>query len=578
MTMTQAEFIRKYNDENKIPFNDELFARDEDEIMVELMKVILSAQRNQIFTIKVDSFIITEDYDKINQILADYTNNTVKNMKKKEANEYEYVNLKDTYAKLLTVKYFIKVKNDSQMLDVHILVPKIIDKYYFKIAGNMWLAMLQIVDGSTYNNALTNNAKKHSITCKTAMPVRIYKNSCILTDINDKQFECVYYTSNIFKKTLPVFKYIFAKYGYIGTQQFTGVDVIFISSNPVHDETMYCVKIKDNIYINVPKYVFDNDYVTQSIFYTMHKAISEAKKITIAKIMTNDFWLESLGHEFKSTTAKKGLELLNSLEGIYDISTKEDIRLDEYTKRNIYSILLWIVREFSKLRNKDNLDVTLKRVRYGQYIASLYSMKLIAGLKRLSDIKNKVELKSIIRAIKTKPTYLLDEICKCNLVNYRNLVNDLDSLLAIKYSYKGVSGIGDKSNKSIPTIYRHVHPSQLGIMDTDSSPKSDPGISGVLCPMLKLYDSYFSDYEEPNYWEKEFKQTMDEYKAMTNKKEVLHFQKSIGIPVNEEELSLIEENLAISKNLIKPLIYTYEDSRLEKYTPILEIGGRIFFE
>ena len=158
------------------------------------------------------------------------------------------------------------------------------------------------------------------------------------------------------------------------------------------------------------------------------------------------------------------------------------------------------------------------------------------------------------------------------------MVNDLDSLLAIKYSYKGVSGIGDKSNKSIPTIYRHVHPSQLGIMDTDSSPKSDPGISGVLCPMLKLYDSYFSDYEEPNYWEKEFKQTMDEYKAMTNKKEVLHFQKSIGIPVNEEELSLIEENLAISKNLIKPLIYTYEDSRLEKYTPILEIGGRIFFE
>lgn len=578
MNMNQAQFIRKFNDENKVPFNDKLFIRDEDEIIIELMKVILSAQRNQIFTIMVDSFTITEDYDKINQILADYTNVTERNKKKKESNEYEYVNIKDTYAKLLTVKYFIKVKDKSQTLDVHILVPRIVDKYYFKIAGNMWLAMLQIVDGSTYNNSLTNNAKKHSITCKTVMPVRIYKNSIMMKDINDEEFECIYYTSNIFKKTLPLFKYIFAKYGYVGTQQFTGIHEIFVSSKAITDQNIYCVMIKDDIYLNVPRYIFNNDHVTQSIFYTMHKAISETKKITIAKIMTNDFWLESLGQEFKTATSKKGLELLASLEGIYDISTKEDIKLDEYTKRNIYSILLWIAREFGKLRNKDNLDVTLKRVRYGQYIASLYSMKLITGLKRLSDIKNKVELKSIIKAIKTKPTYLLDEICKCNLVNYRNLVNDLDSLLAIKYSYKGVSGIGDKSNKSIPAIYRHVHPSQLGIMDTDSSPKSDPGISGVLCPMLQLHDSYFTDYEEPNYWEKEFRQTLDEYKAMTNRKEVLHFQKDAGIPVNEEELSLIEENLKISKNLIKPLIYTYQDSRLENYKPILEMGGRIFFE
>lgn len=578
MSLSQSEFFRNYNNENKIEFNDELFIRDEDEIIIELMKVILSAQRNQIFKIEVESFTVTEDPEKIQKILANYINMTERNKKKKEPNEYEYVNLKDTDAKLLTVHYYISVKDQSEILEVHILVPKIVNKYYFRIAGNMWLAMLQIVDGSTYNNSLTNNAKKPSITCKTAMPVRIFRNSCILKDINNEPFECIYYTSNIFKKTLPVFKYILAKYGYIGTKQFTEIGVVDLCSKPNLSQDDYCIKIKDGIYLTVPKYIFDNDYVTQSLFYTIYISMCNDKKVTLEKALTNDYWLEVLGAEFKTATVKKGIELLVSLEGIYDISTKEDIRLDEYTKRNIYSILLWIVREFSRLRVKDNLDVRFKYIRYGKYIASLYSMKLIKGLKRLSDNKNKVELKSISRAIKTKPTFLLDEICKCNLINYRNLVNDLDSILAIKYSYKGVSGIGDNSNKSIPIIYRHVHPSHLGILDTDSSPKSDPGISGVLCPMVKLHDSYFSDYQEPNYWHEEFKKTLDEYKEMTNKKEVLHFKQSLGLRMNNEELTIIEQNIKTAKELLKPIIYTYRDDRYEKFKPILEMGGRIFFE
>ena len=239
---------------------------------------------------------------------------------------------------------------------------------------------------------------------------------------------------------------------------------------------------------------------------------------------------------------------------------------------------MWIVREFARLKVKDNLDVRLKYVRYGKYIASLYSMKLIKGLKRLTDSKNKVEIKSIVRAIKTKPTFLLDEICKCNLINYRNLVNDQDALLALKYSFKGVSGIGDNNNKSIPDIYRHAHYSHLGILDTDSSPKSDPGISGVLCPMIKLHDNYFTDYKEPDYWEEEFKRTLDEYKQMTSRKEVIKFKQELGLKVDSEELTIIEKNIEISKGLIDVIKFNYEDERLAKFKPIIDMGGMIYFE
>lgn len=578
--MNQGEFINQFNKENRLPFNDKLFERDEDEIIIELMKVILSAQRDQIFQIYVNSFHIVEDYNEINRILAEYTTETEKNKKKKELNEYEYVNLKETYAKLLCVNYIIGAKGEKRQLTVHILVPRIVDKYYFKIAGNMWFAMLQIVDGSTYNNSLTNNPKKQSITCKVVMPIRLFKNFITYINANDEEeFECLFYTSNVFTRTLPMFKYILAKYGYIGTQRFTGIHSIYFTNKPTHRNDEYCVLTNNEVYVNVPKYLFDNDHVTQSLFFTIVKSLTECKKPTIARVMTNEFWLESLGYEFKAPTVKKGLELLASLESTYDITTKEMINLDDYTKRNIYSVLLWLAREFNKLRTKDNLDVSLKRIRYGQYIASLYSMKIINGLKRLSDIKNKVELQSIVRAIKTKPTFLLDEICKCNLINYRNLVNDSDAFLGMKYSYKGVSGIGDNNNKSIPTIYRHVHPSQLGILDTDSSPKSDPGISGVLCPTVKLYDNmYFSDYKEPNEWNQEYRKIMDEYEKLNNGKEVLVYQDKSCIPVVDEEPTIIEKNLELMKRNNNVLVYDVIDPRLDKFKQITDLGGVIYFD
>ena len=72
--LSQAEFYRQFNNDTKIEFNDALFDRDQDEIMMELMKVILSAQREQIFTIKVLSFVINDDPDKIDKILAEYVN------------------------------------------------------------------------------------------------------------------------------------------------------------------------------------------------------------------------------------------------------------------------------------------------------------------------------------------------------------------------------------------------------------------------------------------------------------------------------------------------------------------------
>ena len=94
---------------------------------------------------------------------------------KNKENEYNYINLKDSEVKLLIVNYFIQLKDKSEKLSVIIAVPKFVDKYYFKLYGNVYSPLYQIVDGSTYNNS-TSNSKEHSVTLKTMfMPIRIYR-------------------------------------------------------------------------------------------------------------------------------------------------------------------------------------------------------------------------------------------------------------------------------------------------------------------------------------------------------------------------------------------------------------------
>ena len=85
-----------------------LFHRDDDEIIEEIKKSILSCQRDNLFTLKVESFRVVEDYETIMTMLQEYEERVNGNNKKKKVNQYEYINLKDSDVKLLIVKYFIK--------------------------------------------------------------------------------------------------------------------------------------------------------------------------------------------------------------------------------------------------------------------------------------------------------------------------------------------------------------------------------------------------------------------------------------------------------------------------------------
>ena len=167
-------------------------------------------------------------------------------------------------------------------------------------------------------------------------------------------------------------------------------------------------------------------------------------------------------------------------------------------------------------------------------------------------MNKKATIISIRKAIRTDPNFLLNAITKSKMISYRNMVSDMDSMQALKFTYKGVSGLGESSNRSIPDIYRSIHPTHVGRVDLDASSDSNPGITGTICPYAPTYDGFFDDYQEPNTWEQEFIQTEAEYEKACNLKDAIEFEETIlGVDKTEEKVVACEI-VRMMQQIIKP--------------------------
>ena len=589
--MNQREFIAYFNKEHKIKMNPELFIRSDDEIIEELKKVILSCERhNKYFAIKVLGFSVVEDYAEITQILYDNFEISTRNKSKtkRKDNPYSAINLNDSDIKLLLVDYFVEVFNKSagqiniftskpmpteETFRVVIAVPRIIDRYYIKINGIMRSTLYQIVDGSTYNNSNTSS-KIPNISFKIVfMAVRVFRYFLELKDINGNEVRLIMYMSNIFSKTVTACKYILAKFGFYGAQQFLGLQHVRLTNYPIYNDEFYCFnRCADTdyppIYISAPKYLVDNDSMTQTFIASAYQSIIPGMKFS--DVTDPKFWVRSLGGDFNNTqpdkmltilegndntvtdTFDKGISILDSFENIYDISTKESIRLPEEQKATMYHILRWIIREFNSLRRKNNLDVSIKKIRFAEYIASIYAIKVARGIYRVADQNNKITTAAIRKAVKTDPMFLLNSISKSNLVAYRNIVSDMDSTVALKFTYKGIAGLGEDSDKSIPVMTRYIHPSHLGRLDLDASSDGNPGITGTISPFATMYNKYFSDYQEPNTWEDKYREVYNNYKKVVGIKEVLTFKEQVFGDSSEHEKLEVMSDVAASMKKILP--------------------------
>lgn len=562
--LTQRQFIKEFNDKSRPQFNKQLFERSDEDSVRELEKVIRSCERhNKFYTIEVYDFYVITDYVEIYKRLREHelsrikSNNTKARMAIEE--KYDSIQLNDSEIFLVVVVYHTRVntldektgKYPEEYFEVLIEVPKIVDKYYIKLYGNYYLSIYQIVDGSTYNNS-TSTSKHPNVTLKTMfLATRIYRYQdtmkCI-KECNSDSINVTYYETRIFGKPVPIMKYLLAKYGFIDALDMLKIVGIVISDQNPKDEEYYTVR-KHNVYVSVIKYLYDNDVPTQSMMYTIVHSIE--KTTTADDIYNQNFWLASLGGHFGAPTIEKGSEILESLYCIYDLSTKDSMHLPIEDRQDVFHVIIWIIREFPNLRGKDNLDLSTKRIRMAEYQAALYAMKISNSIHRASTYGKNISLADIKKFIYTQPEFLIKRILKDTIKNYRNSVNDLDSFDALKFTFKGLSGLGDGS--SIPSNYRKVDISYIGRLDMDSSSHTDPGMSGTICPLANIKNNSFSDFMEPNTWRQDTDEMIREYMSTYGLKQIMTLQKELGVPEAEEKEELLSENLDMMKEMFKPM-------------------------
>jgi hypothetical protein len=170
------------------------------------------------------------------------------------------------------------------------------------------------------------------------------------------------------------------------------------------------------------------------------------------------------------------------------------------------------MREYESVSVQDRISVDYKRVQWAEYVAFSYTYKINETIYRLSDRGLGVKLESVEKALTVKPNHIISKLkgSKMPFTAYRDLVNDLDSITALKYTFKDYLST---KGKKLAREFSDVHISHMGRLDPDSSPKSDPGMSGILTPMCELYGPYraFKDFEEPNTWRERYTPVYKEY-------------------------------------------------------------------
>ena len=528
--MNVKDVLASYSNKYRDPFNEELFIRSEYDIIENIKKIILSvasptginSEYKQMF-IGVNYFRIIDDYREVRKIIYELETDENRRNKRIEYNIHDYINLKDSDIIILEVNYHLEVNGGSKDASVFIDIPKVINKYYFRISGTIYSTLYQIADASTYNNSQSKKKErcvsfrqefqKHVVYEKKSKINQLVYNDDGTTD--SIVVQCINYTTDLFGNNIPLCKYFLAKYGLVEAMNYLRLAEIYITINePYHPDKQFITLFKDNVFISVPYLIWEFSPVTQSFIYAV--LMNCPKKCNdIEKIYSKDYWLMMLGSDFKNKSVEKGLTMLDSTTKNYSIIMKEGLKLPNEDKETLLDVLRWEMYEFDALWNKDNYDMTYKKLRISSYIAGFYAAKLTRNLISAINGINSLTVDKLYKTLNIPHDFILDSLKRSNLVSYRNNVNDDDVFSVLKYTFKGVSGIGENKASAVPIKYRLANPSHIGKVDCDTSPAGDPGMTGLICPYTQLYDGmYLGDYKEPCNWREEQDKVIDEYRKI----------------------------------------------------------------
>ena len=438
--------------------------------------------------------------------MNEYQRTRSQNGKKVQEESVEVMHMTESRVNELTIHYELSIdtkaedgttKVVSKKYSKNILIPVADDDGYYMLKGKRYILMYQLVDSTTYSTS-------NSVVLKSIMPIVLKRKSKVIHDVDRNPFTIPVYSTAIFKNEINMMLLFFAKMGFKEGLMYLSMDKVISLTTSLDDDLDKYVyfKISQEAFVKVNRFAFDESTEVKSIAGMILDAVNN--RATVKDMLDTNFWLEKLGHQpniqqpnFKRAKARN---LLLSVDRMMDMTTRRVLNIAADHKDSMYSALRWMFMNYNELKSKRIMDITNKRLRDNEYIASLMTRELSNSLYRIMSKVRKPQsrnLNTLEELFSFRGDILINNLYNSGLFKFDDVVNDMDFFNKLKYSIKGPNSQGGSSGKTIATCQRGIDPSFIGRIDLNVVGNSDPGSTGVLTPFIQTYGLNISDKKEP---------------------------------------------------------------------------------
>ena len=396
----------------------------------------------------------------------------------------------------MVLKFKITVKDESATIIKSILIPKIDYNKYYTIRGKKYFLLYQLVDNSTYT-------AKAGLTFKSGMPICVNKNLDKMVDVEGKEITCPYYFINTFKREFEAFLFYFSRFGFSKTMRiFTVDEIVRILPNDgsyTHNDEEYIYFILNkNLVLRVVRRFYEKYMYVQSICLMIKRTFNN--RTTMENLEDSYYWTQRIGTSYTLVSYKlfeNGRSTIAFFERLLDRTSQKMLKVSKLHKKDVYTVVAWIIKNFVELKKKDNLDLENKRLRLYEYVAAILNKRVSEGINRILTLGSKIKMKQVRDVFKFPGTIIFQLLYTASLLKYDDRVNDLDAFSALRYSVRGPNSLGSRSDRNISIKYRACHPSYIGRLDLCTCSASSPGLSGAISPFAKTEKLWFNAENEP---------------------------------------------------------------------------------
>lgn len=265
---------------------------------------------------------------------------------------------------------------------------------YLSIKGKRCYIIYQLVDKMLYPSF-------GAVTVKSLMPICVKTSKNDFTDTKGNVYTIPIYNIQIFRTAINVLL-IYSHLTVSKMLSFMEVDkFIRIEQKggdyPESDKIIRfeCNK-KSDITVAVRKDIFDKEIYVRSVVGCLITLFNDTH-IEFKNINNWEEWMIIVGGK---NTIRRGIYQHIFFNRLLDVITKDEIKINDYDKQDIYHLLRWIVQNFFDLWSKDNLSFINKRLRRNEYVASFITAEISKRINRIVSLGDKITIRDVLNAFR----------------------------------------------------------------------------------------------------------------------------------------------------------------------------------